>query len=450
MTAHRYAFLLVPALAAWLPAQIPDGHYVYGAFSPQRGQVGIFHSHPRTAGPPTAITNLQGDLPVSGSSCILYRRSDGAILVGERTPTGNSVDVHVIHLDGSAVASDMMISVGTGGPCCGEIPQMGWLPDGRVVVAATDLSGGVLQNYLTNLYGWQGVGIVDPQSGLVTPIDITNGAQIVDVFNGLAVSQDGTTVYLGTYVSSTQGDIWSVPVTGGTATLIATLPSGISNMAFDRNGDLWVATLDASQALYLVSAESGSWNAVPQTNGSLNAIVHEEATGNFAVLSANSGIPPRSVFWMEPNGTEHMLSDPGFGTLSGIAINPDPEPFGVESRGSDYYYWAMPNPGGLPRLGNAGFSLTVESTSPSSAVGVMLFGHAAATSPVVIAGTVTVNLDPASIVLAVPLPASQPWTVAIPIPAIPSIVGVPVFAQALLAEPGPQLVATEGIEFSVL
>ena len=121
--ALRFAPLLL--LAPMSYAQIPDGWYVYGAFAPRHGPIGVFLSHPRNPGTPTEITNLQGDLTVTGSSCIVYRRSDGAILVGERAPTGSSVDLHVIWLNGTSVMLDACFSMGTGGPCCGEIPQIG-------------------------------------------------------------------------------------------------------------------------------------------------------------------------------------------------------------------------------------------------------------------------------------------------------------------------------------
>src|SRR5690606_23245377 len=294
----RELLTLAPAilLTSLTVAQVPDGWYVFGAFGPQRGPIGVFASHPRTPGIPTSITRLQGDLTVTGASCVVYRPSDGALLVGGRSPTDASVDLHVIWLDGTAVLLDASFSLGTGGPCCGEIPQIGLLPDDRVVVAVTDVSAGPLKSYLTTSYGWQGVGIVDTRSGLITAIPITNGAQIVDVFNGLAVSPDARTVYLGTYVSTTQGDVWSVPITGGTATLVASIPAGLSNMAFDADGELWVTSLDASQGLFRVDGTTGTVTQVPQANGSLNAIAKELVTGNLAVVSANAGNPPRAVF----------------------------------------------------------------------------------------------------------------------------------------------------------
>lgn len=446
VTAASFASLF--ALASFAPAQVPDGWYVYGAFSPNRGPIGVFMSHPRSPATPTSVSNLQGDLTVTGPSCIVHRASDGAILVGERAPTDSSVDVHVIHLEGTSVLWDASFSVGTGGPCCGEVPQMGLLPDGRVVLAATDVAAGPLMNYKTTSYGWQGVGILDTESGLLTSIDVTNGAQIIDVFNGLAIAPDAQSVYAGTYVSASQGDIWQIPIGGGAATLVTSVPAGLSNMAFDPAGDLWVTTLDPAQGLFRVDVTSGIAAPVPQSNGSLNAIAFEEATGSLAALSANAGNPVRSVFWMEPNGAEHLLTSPGFGTLSGVAVHHNPEVFGDGSPGLSSYEWQMPNPGGLPVAGNAAFGLTVRSTG-APAPGFVAIATAAAASPIRVLG-VTMHLDPASILLSTPLPYPAPMILSVPIPNMPSVIGATLFLQSFHVESATQIAATPAVRFTVM
>jgi hypothetical protein len=443
----RSPLRLVPflVLAATAAAQIPDGWYTHGAFSPQRGPIGVFLSHPRTPGSPTAITNLQGDLTVTGSSCILYRRSDGAILVGERAPVGASIDLHVIWLNGTSVLLDASFSLGMGGSCCGEIPQMALLPDGRVVVAVTDVASGPLKNYLTTAYGWQGVGIVDTRSGLITPIDITNGASIVDVFNALALSPDATSVYLGCW-EGTKGDIWSVPLAGGAATLVASVPRGLSSLTFDKAGNLWAATLDSFQSLFRIDVTNGSFVHVSTLNGALNAVEYDATTGNFAALSANAGAPARSVFWMEPDGTDHLLTNAGLGILSGIAINPNPEVYGTGTPGNATYRWELPNAGGLPLVGNTGFSLTVQGTGLPQP-GVVAIGTARATVPIVVLGA-TLEVDPASILIWKSV-ASVPSPVTLPIPNDKNFIGAALRVQSFHLE-GSQLAATPGIEFTVL
>jgi hypothetical protein len=434
-------------LAATASAQIPAGWYVFGAFG-SAGQKGIFAIHPRIPDPvPTPIENLQGDLTVTGPSCILYRQSDGAILAAERAPVGASVDLHVVHLNGTSVFFQASYSLGQGGSCCGEVPQMAELPDGRIVVAATDIASGPLMNYLTTNYGYQGLGIVDLESGLITSIPVTNGASIVDVFNGLALSPDGNDIYVGTYVSSNQGDIYRIPVTGGAATLVATVPAGLSNLGFDADGTLWVTTLNAMASLFQVDVTTGGVTQVPNTTGGLNAIRHEEWTGNFAIGSANSGTPSRSLFWMETDGTEHLLSTPGFGSPSGIDIRPAVRIFGDPTPDSFATYdWLTPNPTGLPTAGNAGFKL-IETVQGTAFPGIAFVTTAGLSTPLNLLG-VDFHIDLSTLVAEVPVGFPQ-LEIAIPIPNDPAVAGIQVFLQSVHFGSGG-LAATPGLELNFL
>ncbi|MCA8941937.1 MAG: hypothetical protein KDB80_05195, partial [Planctomycetes bacterium] len=292
-----------------------------------------------------------------------------------------------------------------------------------------------------------GVGIVDTESGLITPIDIDNGSSIVDVFNGLAVSPDGTTVYAGTYVSATQGDIWRFPLTGGTASLVATVPAGLSNLGFDAEGDLWVTTLNASAALFEVDVDTGLVTQVNQTNGSMNAITYDETTGNFAVLSANSGVPPRSVFWMEPDGTDHMLTNPGLGILSGIAINPNPEVFGDVPAFDASYEWRMPNPGGLPLAGNTGFHMVLDATG-NVQQGWALLCRGIGDAPFDLFGTPLYG-DLTHIITAVYLPMPAPFTFSMSLPSTTTLVGETFVVQSLHPN-GVEWPSSRPIEFTVM
>ena len=437
-------------LAAVGASQIPDGWYTYGAFSPSRGKVGVFVSHPRNPAKPLAITELQGDLAGTGSSCILYRKSDGALIVGERAPTDSSVDLHVIRLRGLSVFVDRSFSLGTGGSCCGEIPQMGLLSDDRVVVAVTDVSSGILKNIKTTSYGWQGIGIVNTSSGLITPITVTNASKIVDVFNGLAVAPDEGSVFVGTYVSANRGDIWRVPIRGGEAKLVASVPAGLSNLGFDGQGRLWVTTLDADQGLFRVDVKTSTVTKVTQTNGSLNAIAYEAATGNFAALSARRGKPARSVFWMEPSGKHHLLSDPGFAVLSGIAINPNPEVIGEGSAGpSASYSFVSPNPGGLPLVGKSNFSLTLASKGVARP-GIALVSAGRLAKPIDALGA-KIFVNPGQLLLAAAIPYNPSrMTLPMPIPNDPKLVGLALFVQSVHVESLQRFASSPAVMLSVL
>jgi hypothetical protein len=447
----RTPLLLPLLLAAPLAAQVPPGHFVFSTFG-ATGQKGLFLSHPRTPGAPTEITGLAGDLVITGGSCVVYRPSDGAVLVGERSPVGSSVDLHVIELSGTAVRRDASFSVGTGGTCCGEIPQMGLLPDGRVVVAATDIAAGPLSMYLTTSYGYQGIGIVDTQSGLITPVPIANAAQIVDVFNGLAVAPDGSAAYAGCW-GPTGGEIWRVPLpNGGTATLIATLPVGLSNMAFDNHGLLWCTTLDATQSLFRVDVTTGAFTAVATGAGALNAIHGEAVSGNFGLLSATRGTPPKSVLWMEPDGTEHLLSSPGLATPSGVAIRSNPERIGAGTAALNTWDWMLaPNPGGLPEVGNAGFSLTVSSngtTAPTYSLATLCGSMLPA--PVNVLGA-DVWVDLSTMLYSTSIPPTPTSSLSLPIPNDTSLGGASLALQTFHLEgPSLQIAATPGLMMTIL
>lgn len=443
--------LLVPLLVtAPLCAQVPQGYFVFSTFG-GAAQKGLFLSHPRDPGMPLTIDGLHGDLVISGASSVLYRESDGALIVGERVQPGASVDIHVIEVAGTSVTRDASFSVGTGGSCCGEIPQAGLLPDGRIVVAATDIAAGPLSNYLTTSYGYQGVGIVDPISGLVTSVPITNGSQIVDVFNGMAVAPDGSAVYLGTW-GPTAGDIWHLPLpAGGTATLVASLPIGLSNMAFDNQGDLWVTVLDANQPLWRVNVGTGTAVSVPTTAGQLNGIANEPTTDHLALVSGSRGTPSKSLFWLESNGAEHLLSSPGLATPSGVDVHPNPKSYGTGSGIANAWRWQLrPNPGGLPLVGNGSFALGIESngtTRPS--LSIMLLSSGGLTTPTTIAGA-AIWVDPAQLLFTPYIAPLLSVTIPLPIPNDPSLAGLALYAQTVHLESGIQLATSPGLKLTIL
>lgn len=443
------------AFASGLVAQVPQGWYLFGTFGGASSTLtkGIYMSHPRNPGAATALTGLQGDLVVTGTASILYRQSDGAVLVGERSPVNASVDLHVLKLSGNAVVSDASFSVGTGGPCCGEIPQMALASDGRVVVAATDLSGGPLKQYLSTSYGWQGLGIVDTSSGLVTPIPISNGAAIVDVYNALALSPDEQTVYIGTYSTNTKGDVYAVPYpNGGTATLVATIPAGISNLAFDNDGYLMVTDAYTTQGLFRLNVATAAFTQIPHSSNALNGIANDPVSGGFAIVTGSSGVPARSLLWTDKNGTDHLLASPsGIATPSGVAISQNPARFGKATAAANSYQWTLaPNPGGLPEVGNAGFSLTVAmSGTGSTQFGVFGLATSRLTTPVSMLG-VEVWIDFATVVLSGIVPALPSATLALPIPNDPGLSGLTLYFQTFHQETGGAMGATPGLKLTVL
>ncbi len=442
-------------LATGAVAQVPDGYYAWSAFG-NAGQTGVFLQHPRTPGAPIAVEGLPADLMWipggrAGGSSLIVRPSDGALIVGERAAIGNSVDLHVIRLNGVDVAFDQLFSVGTAGPA-GEIPQAALMPDGRILVAATDLTMGPLAIIPTNSYGFEGLGIVDPVGGGVTPVPIGNpGVFQTGVFNGLTLSADGQTALIANYVSATQGEVWAVPVpAGGNATLLTTIPAGISNVGIDSDGDLMITSLNGPPNCWRYEFGTSTLTAITTGTGPLNAIGLETTTGNFALVTANGGTPLRSIFWMEQGGTVHLLSSPGLATPSGIDYRANPRTFGDATAGADVYVWkTRQHAGGLPEVGNPLFSVTLEASNVNSQYfGACLIALARAASPVNIAG-VDVLLDPGSIVYSASLPPIATQTLPLGIPNDPSLTGAQLFFQGIHSAPSG-LIGSNGLLLTIL
>lgn len=447
--------LLAAALAMPAVAQVPDGYFVWGSFQGTAGQNGVFFSHPRNPLEPTVeVTNLPPALAYDpsgrrGVACLVRRPSDGALIAGERAPQGTSVDLHVLRLSGAEVVFAQLFSVGTSANV-GEIPQAALLPDGRIVVAATDLAAGSpLAQFQTTQFNWEGVGIVDTVSGGVTPIPIANLSQFPGVLNALTVSRDGSTVYLGNWISASAGDLWSVPVTGGTATLVAPLPFGASNLAIDNDGTVLVTTLNGPPNLFRFDPVANTITPIVTASGPLNAIAIERVTGNYVLATANAGLPPRSIVWMTPAGQETLLVSPNRATIAAVDVNPNPEAFGVSTAGGADYAWTLtPNPGGIPETGNLGFSLTERASSGTASTAVLLLGTAAFTPPQTILGA-AIHVDPAG-AFTVQFPFQGMATIPLPIPNLRSLRGLRLFAQVVHYEGGATLAASPGVDLTIL
>src|SRR5690606_18699343 len=127
-----------------------------------------------------------------------------------------------------------------------------------------------------------------------------------------------------------------------------------------------------------------------------------------------------------------------------IDVNPNPEVFGAGSPGQATYGWQVPNPGGLPLVGNAGFSLTVEVEAGNPTPGFVWFGLALDPEPDTVQGA-TLLLEPTLIVTGVALPFPGPMTLALPIPNQPALVGATLFAQSFHLESGAELAASPAI-----
>jgi hypothetical protein len=446
---------LVGLLGANAPAQVPDGWYAVSFFGlgTEPPTNGVFLFHPRTPGPAVRITGLDPDLtgdlgpwarvrPVAsiGGSSLLVRPSDGALVVGERTPQmGDTIDLHIVQLSGTHAVSTVKVPLGISGGG-GEVTQADFLPNEDVLVGVSVITSGPLANQL--------LGIVSRDGSTVTAVPVTLvNPPAGNIINATAASRDGTEAYLGLYVSGVQGEVLAVPLPqGGTARHIATIPAGISNLAVEPSGRLIATGLGGPPNLFAVDPANGNVVAIPTSVGTFNAVAVETVTSNFAIVTANAGSPRRSVFWMEPSGDAHLLCDPVFQTPSGIDVRHDPRVYGAGSPRDNAYDWALtPNPGGLPTLGNAGFSVTLTS-APGTAPGAVVVSLAAASFPLL---GVQVLVDPARVLQVLPIAGSPSLTIPYPVPDEPALSGTRLHFQSFHQEPGG-LAASPGLLVGVL
>lgn len=451
-TRSRSQFALV--LACALPtlatidsvtAQAPKGHVVVAAFNPgpwnpHTGQTGgLFVAHPRNPGQWITVQNLSPELatpgPIlspnggAGANAILAL-PNGDLLVGEiwwsPAPGDRTLDVHQIRLvpiaSGGYIAMTVRkypIAAPTGSDA--GINDLELLPTGDVLLAvdgdlAPPMTGAILAR-------------LDLNTGTVTPVD--PGRSLVSV-NALAVSADGRTAYLGEWISQSGGRVWDFPLPNGRATPLATVPSGILAMDRDNAGDLVVGCFGGAPPpglppnLFRVDTTTGSVTTLlPNVPGVRNAVVVERNTGAL-ILCRNVDLA-----WAETTTqTQTMLVQrAGWGVLAGLEMIPAVESFGTQHGGAAPYEWqTSPNPGGLPLIGNAGFSVTLTTTTAPACSWVFFATRrlpaAQAWPPLV------VLIDPLTVIYGAMRPGARSMTVAAPIPNDPTLVGLPVFAQS--------------------
>jgi hypothetical protein len=283
-----------------------------------------------------------------------------------------------------------------------------------------------------------------------------------DVANAIAVGPTGTKAYLGVGdTSNSTSTIHEIDLTTGASTLIATLQLGVTALDFDAQGQLIAAAANFSTAIgsaIYVLTPGTPWTVTqlaappgPVPNG----LAVETATGAFVVAIApgNRTAGPNEVWWMMPRGAPSRLSvgpSGGWGVLTGIDIDSDPEPFGAPSPAgvADYRWSLAPNPGGLPTLGNASFALRVVNNGGTNDPGVLLLSPQRGwlTSPIF--PGVQILLDPTALVVGPAVPTSG--SVPMPIPPAAGLVGAKLFLQTLHVDPQRQLAASEGLALTIL
>ncbi|HET6203663.1 MAG TPA: hypothetical protein VFI25_12785 [Planctomycetota bacterium] len=472
----RIRWLLAPSLPLLLStgalAQVPDGWFVSANFqwtnfdpifnpAPPPGGGGLFLVHPAApgaaiavAGLPSAITGAGVPGP-RGASTVVYRSSDGALIVGDSGPAGTTISLHVVTLTGSVATGITTIPLGTSAPGSLPLAQVGQadlLPNGDVVVAVTGLGPpGPLAGQI--------LGIVSTASGGVTPVPVTPVPP--GIMNALAVDASGpgaAIAYFGMFQSpiGSESTIYSVPLPGGGAptTVLTFGPTpviGLTNLALDCSGQLRMTAFNGPPNLFTVDPVTATSAPLSPPLGYLNAVAVETATGDLALATFTPSPYPFSLVRRTSAGGAVLLASAppgGWGVPAGLAVNPDPEPYGPATRGTFTYAWSLcPNPGGLPTAGNAGFSLTVATNGPSAA-GVVAAGLGSASLPNFLGLGFTLLVDPAQVLFV----GSHGGTIPLPIPNDPTLVGARVFFQSFHVDGGASagIAATEGVEVTIL
>ncbi|MEM7201490.1 MAG: hypothetical protein AAF628_14570 [Planctomycetota bacterium] len=459
MTNRLHLSLAWLLLAASAPGQPTDGWVVVSsatttvfptATTPFPGTGGLWLHHPRNRDEVIPITGLGPDLTgagqtgLVGASCVHVRPSDGALLVAEFPPVGETVDLHVITLNGTAVARDQRIPIG----CGGGISQIDLLPDETVLLAnAAVLTTGPMAGTV--------LGHVDPSTGVVT------GIPTVDPLNSAVVSAvvadpSGDCVYLGTYDAPTQGAVWRLPVPGGGAgTQIAALPAGINDMEWDGQGRLLIgagARTGFGPDLFRLDPVTGSVSTFSNTLGDHCALAFEPATGR--IFGTGQSLIPRSrlvhtavgaasarVLGIGPAG--------GWGLVTGLDVLPNPREYAAPAGNGAAYPWRIaPNRTGLPIIGNANFTLELDHPGIPGTASVAAAALGAQIPPLAIQGF-ALHLDPARVIATWPLTLTTPQAIPLPLPDDQALRGLQVFFQSLHLEPaGPA--SSVGLSMTVL
>lgn len=435
-------------------AQVPDGWYVISALrlNASGAPGGLFVGHSVSPGVYAAVTGLGPDLSPPGpgttishgANCVLLR-PDGVLVVGEGALPGTPLDLHLITLNGFAVASDTLINVGTAATfttAAGQIAQAALRPNGDILIAVNGvMPGGPVSN--------PGIGLVTP-GGAVSNLPIPLPA--LDTVNALTVDPTGSTIYYGIVVSGSlsSSPIYTVPFPGGPApVLVASVPGMISGLRVEAaTGNLIASTFSG---LYRVNPATGAVTTITDVAGGPNAVVIEQATAGFLMANAATGTNAKHVLRISGAGLPSPLTaSPGavWGVPTGIDLNPTPRTFGDASPGQNSYEWSLDlHPGGLPTLGNASFSLTIAS-SPGCAAGIAAVSLGVLPTPLV-AGTVQIYVDPWQLVLTANLPCAPLLTMPVPIPNVASLAGIRFYLQAAYWDPAGGA-ATRGLMVTIL
>ncbi|MFO1077286.1 MAG: hypothetical protein U1E73_06115 [Planctomycetota bacterium] len=470
------AFLSAAFLAVHAQAQVPTGTAVVGT-SVNPGSAGTSGLYlvplTGTAAVPIPVTGLPPALQVAsglgnfGVGTLDLRRADGAIVVGTVTQGTPAVplplEIYVLHLNGAAVApGTVQFTLGMVHDVSGTFVAA--MPDGRVLVAASDGNG-----FLANgpMAGHM-FGILDLAGPTLTPLP--NPAIVPtpgSIAGGLAVDPTGRYAYFTLTINAPsparQLTLNRIDLTSGSYCVIASWSGQFAGgMSVDDDGTVYLSASDGNSIanfVHTVRPNGCSPAAVTtvQTSMPLGAIgasgmALDRADHRFLLPSGwapgFAGPQLNTVSSVDPTtGVATVIASPppgGWGVLTrqGIAVFDAIDSYGPCTDGQGHYWFDnFPNPGGQPVPGNLGFSLTLQSTAPLPVLSFLSlsFGRGA----LAVAGVqVLVDVGAASTTFLVP---AAPLTFPMPIPAGLSLSGLLVTAQSFHLESSSAIAASAGL-----
>jgi len=461
----RLLLFALLASGAGLSAQVPENAVVVATGQVPKlnpgatGKSGLFYVSLPTATSPggtiTTLTGLPSELTVDpnkpgGATSVVRRHRDGTLFVGDMATNGGPIHVHILKMNGAHVTTMRKVVLGQGPAAPNAARPVGGLallPDGRVLVAAGNLVSGPMA-------GWK-IAILDDRPAVPTLTRIVPAAAMTyPVIFGVAVSPDGSTAYALNHswapFSYYPAVLYAVDLTRSDypVAVLHTWPNHVvTKLAVDRDGAIHAAggQLPSSNPFNpsifkIVYDKLKKTVKVTKFDGltkvALTGIALERANGRFVLVSNSfpnytKSVDDFSVLTTDSSGKLSVLTGPpagGWGSPMDVAINDAFEPYGHTRDEQRHWFAEFPNPGGLPEVGNANFSVTMQSNG-NPTLSRLLIGLAPTNT--MVAG-VRLLVEPV-VVLGVPKPTYE-WK--FPIPNHPVYRGLKVYMQGAHYEAG--------------
>jgi hypothetical protein len=170
----------------------------------------------------------------------------------------------------------------------------------------------------------------------------------------------------------------------------------------------------------------------------------------FTSSSFSGSVNDYSVLLSDKSGNIRVLTagpPTGWGMPRDLALNNAFEPYGHGTPGANQYRIVdWPNPGGRPEVGNAKFSLTVQSTPGAPTRSFMLLGLAPDDRPF-LGIRLLINISQPNWLF--PMGTAQSAVFPLPIPNLPSFRNQRFYAQSAHADAGASLATSNGVDIYI-